>query len=65
VAGLPGGEGLNDIFGAGVSLAKMFCDAKALLWGKRGDCGENAAQSYGYVVNVVHQANGFSGEGHG
>ena len=43
----------------------MLGDAGALLGGEGGDGGQDAAQRHGYVVNVVHQANGFSRERHG
>jgi hypothetical protein len=38
--------------------------AGALFVGEGGDGGEDAAEGYGYVVDVVHEADGFSGEGH-
>jgi len=63
-AGL-GGERFGDIVGVGAGVEQMFGDAGALLGGERGDGGQHTAQGDGDVVNIVHQADGFSGEWHG
>ena len=49
----------------GLGVEQVLGDAGALLDGERGDGGQHPAQGYGNVVNVIHQANGFSGERHG
>src|ERR1035437_8948486 len=59
------GQGLGHIVGAGTGLQQVLRDAEALLVRKRRDGGQHPAQGHGNVVNVVHQANGFSGERHG
>jgi hypothetical protein len=61
---LLGGEGLGYVFGVGAGLDEVLGYAGALFVGEGGDGGEDAAESNGYVVDVVHEANGFSGEGH-
>jgi len=61
---LLGGEGLGYVFCAGAGLEEMLGDAGAFFRAKCGDNGEDAAQGYRYVVDVIHEADGFSGEGH-
>jgi hypothetical protein len=58
-------QGLGHVLGVGLGVEQVLGDAGALLGGEGGDGGQNAAQGDGNVVNVVHQANGFSGERHG
>jgi len=65
VAILLDAEGLCNFLGAGACLEKMLGNLGALLCGESGDGSKNPAQGYGDVVNVVHQANSFSGERHG
>src|ERR1035437_10040195 len=56
------GQGLGDVFGVGAGVEQVLGDAGALLGGEHGDGGQHPAQGYGNVVNVVHPADGFSGE---
>jgi len=58
------GEGLGYVFGVGAGLDKVLGDSCALVGGEGGDGGEDAAKGDGDVVDVVHEADGFSGEGH-
>ena len=63
--GLLGVEGFGHIRGIGTSGDEMLGDASALFRCKRGDGCEDAAEGDGDIVNVVHEADGFSGERHG
>src|SRR5580698_3464999 len=64
-AGLLCGEGFGHVGGVGAGLLQVLGDPGALLGGKGAGSGKNAAQGNGDVVNIVHQANGFSGKRHG
>ena len=64
VAVLLGGQGVGHFLGAGMRLEEVIGDPGALLGGKGGDGGQHPAQGDGNVVNVIHQANGFSGKRH-
>ena len=59
-----GGERLGDVFRVGLGLLEVFGHSGALLWGKYGDGGQDAAQSDGDVIDVIHETNGFSGKRH-
>jgi len=59
------GEGLGNVFGVGAGLDEVLGDTGAFIGGEGGDGGEDAAEGNGDVVDVVHEADGFSGEGHG
>ena len=61
---LLGGECLGDVFSVGAGLDEVLSDAGALVGGEGGDGGEDAAQGNGDVVDVVHEADGFTGKGH-
>ena len=66
--GLPtllGVEGFSHIRGVGPRGEQMLRHTGALFGSERGDGGEDAAQGDGDVVDVVHEANSFSGERHG
>ncbi|MGA2352235.1 MAG: hypothetical protein ABSF70_17500 [Terracidiphilus sp.] len=60
-----GGQCLGDIVGTGAGLDQVLGDARALLSRERGNGGQYPAQGYGNIIDVIHQANGFSGERHG
>ena len=64
-AELLGSQGQGHIFGVGPGLHQVFGDADALFGREAGYDGQHPAQGYGNIVNVVHQANGFSRERHG
>ena len=61
---LLGGEGVGNFLGAGTCLAEMFGDLGALFGGKCRDGGQDPAKGDGNIVNVVHQAYGFSRQRH-
>jgi hypothetical protein len=56
---------LDYVLRVGLGVEQVLGDAGALLGGEGGDGGQDTTQGHGNVVNVVHQANGFSGERHG
>jgi hypothetical protein len=59
------GKSLGNVIGAGAGVQQVLGDAEALLVGESRYGGQHTAQRYGNVVNVIHQANGFSRERHG
>jgi len=54
------GEGRGNILGTRAGAEQMLGNFGALVSGERWDSGEHAAQRDCDVVNVVHQADGFS-----
>jgi hypothetical protein len=62
---LLGGQGVKNILSAGLGLGQMLGDQCPLIIIQCGDSGKNAAQRYGHIIDVIHQADCFSGEWHG
>jgi hypothetical protein len=62
---LSGSQSLSYVLGVGAGMEQVLRNAKALLIGKGGDGGQYPAQGNGNIINVVHQADGFSGQWHG
>jgi len=60
-----GGKSVGHVVGIGPGLLQVLSHAGALFGGKRGDRSEDAAQGDGDVVDIIHEADGFSGERHG
>ncbi len=58
------GEGVQHILRAGLCLCQMGRYEGALVVIQSGNSGKNAAQGDGNIVNVIHQADSFSGERH-
>ena len=56
------GESVQNILGAGFGLSQMGGDNGAFIVVERGHSGKNTAQRHGYVIDVIHQADCFSGE---
>jgi hypothetical protein len=63
--GLPGGKRLKHVICAGASLLEMLRNTRALFRGETWSGGKEASQRDCDIVNIVHQADGFSGEWHG
>src|SRR5579871_6282994 len=59
------GEGGDDVVVVGLGVLDVLEDAVAVFLGEAGERGDDAAQRDRDIVNVVHGANGFSGQGHG
>ncbi len=65
LCGLLDGKGFRHIFCVGLGVLQVLGDAGAFLRSKCGHKCEHSAQGYSNVVNVIHQADSFSGERHG
>src|SRR6185312_2563671 len=57
-------QGLDDGVYTGIGVLEIFADAVAFVRSERGDERENAAQSGGNVVNIIHHADGFARKWH-
>jgi hypothetical protein len=62
---LLGCEGFGYVVRVWPDFLQMLGHAGTFLGSKHRDRGEDTPQRDGYVVDIVHQANGFSGERHG
>jgi hypothetical protein len=62
---LLGSQSVENILRTGCGLRQMRGNNSPLVIVQRGYPGENAAQCYGYIIDIVHQADCFSGEWHG